>query len=130
MRAQGARGAAGEGAQGKRPRAAAAAGGARALGGGRGARRRACAGAWGLGRCAPQTRAALDPPAPAARLNRRTCPAPPPIRRSTKWISVSKVVYRAAFEAAGKKRMLSGPDWSDSHMEDKKLSWCAGGRGV
>lgn len=40
-----------------------------------------------------------------------------------KWISVSKVIYKAAYEAAGWKRMLGGPDWSDSHLEDKKLAW-------
>ena len=41
----------------------------------------------------------------------------------TKWISLSRAVYSAAFGAAGSKKLLSGPDWSDATMAPEKLQW-------
>ncbi|KAI8465097.1 MAG: hypothetical protein J3K34DRAFT_95524 [Monoraphidium minutum] len=43
------------------------------------------------------------------------------------WIDVSKKVYRAAFEATGRKKMLVGPDWSDGTMGTDKLQWWLNG---
>lgn len=40
-----------------------------------------------------------------------------------KWIPVSRAVFKAAFEAADNRRILSGPDWSDTHMEPGKMAW-------
>ncbi|KIY97001.1 hypothetical protein MNEG_10962 [Monoraphidium neglectum] len=42
---------------------------------------------------------------------------------STRWIPVSRMVYKAGFQAAGNKRLFGGPDWSDSTMEASKLQW-------
>jgi hypothetical protein len=49
---------------------------------------------------------------------------------SDKWLKVSKAVYAAAFSAAGNKRMLSGPDWSNTYMDTVKLQeWLNGVKG-
>jgi len=46
---------------------------------------------------------------------------PTPHRDS--WIKVSRQIYAAAFAAASKQRILSGPDWSNSNMDPQKLQW-------
>ncbi|KAI8465098.1 MAG: hypothetical protein J3K34DRAFT_438150 [Monoraphidium minutum] len=39
------------------------------------------------------------------------------------WVGVSRRIYKAAFDAAWGKKILSGPDWSDSHLTTGTLLW-------
>lgn len=43
---------------------------------------------------------------------------------------VAKVAYKAAYEAAGKQKMLGGPDWSNADMSPDKMQWWIDGAGV
>ncbi|KAI8471732.1 MAG: hypothetical protein J3K34DRAFT_458144 [Monoraphidium minutum] len=42
---------------------------------------------------------------------------------NTKWVSVAQKLYKAAFDAAGKKALMAGPDWSDPNIKADKLQW-------
>ena len=42
---------------------------------------------------------------------------------STRWVPVSREVYKAAFQATRSKRTLAGPDWSHSKMDTRTLQW-------